>query len=89
MNARLSGQWGKLFPNMHIQVCKIVYVYIYMYTTRLQDLDENISLVCGVYLHIAWHALPFLCDPTILDWLHAKQMFSQTHFSHITQINKK
>ena len=43
MNARLSGQWGTLFPNMHIQ-CPARILYINGFKGLRQYLDWKVSL---------------------------------------------
>jgi hypothetical protein len=42
MNARLSGQWGTLFPNMHIQ-CPARILYINGFKGLRQYLDWKVS----------------------------------------------
>jgi CRP-like cAMP-binding protein len=42
MNARLSGQWGKLFPNMHIQLPARV-LYINGFKGLRQFLDQSVK----------------------------------------------
>ena len=42
MNARLSGHWGKLFPNMHIQ-CPARILYINGFKGLRQYMDYKVT----------------------------------------------